>query len=52
MPSPSDAMPQPVLCVRATTPSTLGYFSSRFLKWSATMRATVAEQLTLVRMPM
>ena len=52
MPSPSLAMPQPVLCVSATTPSTLGYAIEAVpLKWSATMRATVAEQFTLVRMP-
>ena len=50
--SPSEAMPQPLLCVIATTPSTLGYASSRFSKCRAIMRATVAEQLTLVRMPM
>ena len=50
--SPSLAMPQPVLCVSATTPSTLGKSSSRFSKCRAIIRATVAEQFTLVRMPM
>ena len=50
-------MPQPLLCVSATTPSTFGIGIERLglvwrEKWSAIMRATVAEQLTLVRMPM
>ena len=31
MPSPSEAMPQPVLCVSATTPSTFGYFIQSIL---------------------
>ncbi len=52
MASPSEAMPQPDLWVSATTPSTLGYASRRFSKCRAIMRATVAEQFTLVRMPM
>ena len=38
-------MPQPVLCVSATTPSTFGYSSKRFRKWSAIIFATVARQI-------
>ena len=57
MPRPSVAMPQPVPCVSATTPSTLGKPASasewfRREKWSAIARAAVAEQFTLDRTPM
>ena len=49
------AIPQPDPWVRATTPSRLGYSarsSEPSPNWAATMRATVAEQLTEVRIPM
>ena len=46
-------MPQPVLCVNATTPSTLGKAASRSsVNQSAILRETVAEQFTDERMPM
>jgi hypothetical protein len=53
MPSPSSAIPQPVPCVSATTPSTFGKSSSRpgRRNWSAIIFAAVAEQFTDVRMP-
>src|SRR5580692_10843205 len=54
----SCVMPQPVLWVSATTPSTLGKSANGlscvngfFLKISATMPATCALQFTDVRMP-
>jgi hypothetical protein len=50
-------MPQPVPCVKATTPSTFGKLASacgllRLEKWSAIARAAVAEQFTLDSTPM
>jgi hypothetical protein len=46
-------MPQPLLWVRATTPSMLGKDASASpSKASATYLATVAEQFTVERMPM
>jgi hypothetical protein len=57
MPMPSVSMPQPVPCVRATTPSTFGIVRQRAglvwrEKWSAMARAAVAEQFTLESTPM
>ena len=53
-PSPRLAMPQPVPCVRATTPSTPSVdraaISSSVRR--TTCRATVAEQFTVVSTPM
>ncbi len=52
MPSPAESMPQPLVWVSATTPSTLGYEASASpLKASATYLETVAEQFTVERMP-
>ena len=50
-------MPQPVPCVKATTPSTFGKLARaagllRLEKWSAIARAAVAEQFTLDNTPM
>ncbi len=52
MPSPAVSMPQPAVCVSATTPSTFGYAASASpLNASATYFETVAEQFTVERMP-
>ena len=52
MPSPFESIPQPEPWVSATTPSTLGYAASASPRNASAMpRTTVAEQLTVDRMP-